>query len=243
MSEWGEMLAGAGYSVLALNQRDEGPNYGFVTFAATCDDIRYGVDLLKSRGVERIVLLGRSYGTVLASCYLGRGDPSIRAGILFAPLRDIHSVFPTEEEYLREIQAVRQMVADGHGKDVRLQPVPGGRGDMIPYTNDVFLDKVGPDSKANTVALLKQVHGVPLLGIRDPADPLPGTVPPAQSLLHRRSCSRQMPTSTTFCFPTSATAEKRSTRISSRGARRRCCASRSTGSSATIWNRDSPSVT
>jgi hypothetical protein len=48
-----------------------------------------------------------------------------------------------------------------------------------------LVDKLGPESPANSVALLQNLRGVPLLAIRDPADPLPGTVPPTQALLEQ----------------------------------------------------------
>jgi pimeloyl-ACP methyl ester carboxylesterase len=180
ISEWAEMFAAAGYRALTLNQRDHGSKYGLVTFEETCADIRYGVDLLKQRGARQIVLLGRSYGTVLVPCYLLRGDPAVKAGILYAPLRDIHQYLA---DYDQQIANARQMIATGHQWDVVYAPMPGPPGPKIAYTYEAFLDKLGPDSKANAVELLKKVRGIPILGIRDPADPLPGTVPPAQSLL------------------------------------------------------------
>jgi len=178
MSEWAEMFSAVGYKTLLLNQRDHGANYGLVTFDATCNDIRYGVDVLKTRGAERVVLLGRSYGTVLVACFLLKHDPLIKAGILYAPLRDIHQ-YAVEQL----IADARQKIANGYGDEITYVPAPGPPGPKIAYTYRVLLDKLGPDSPANSVELLKRLRGVPLLGIRDPADPLPGTVPPAQALL------------------------------------------------------------
>jgi pimeloyl-ACP methyl ester carboxylesterase len=180
MSEWAEMFSAVGYKALLLNQRDHGAKYGLVTFDATCDDIRYGVDFLKARGAERVVLLGRSYGTVLVACFLLKHDPLVKAGILYAPLRDIH-----EYAVERLITDARQMIADGHGDEIVYVPAPGPPGPKVAYTYRVLVDKLGPDSRANSVELLKRLRGVPLLGIRDPADPLPGTVPPAQALLQK----------------------------------------------------------
>ena len=127
------------------------------------------------------MLLGRSYGTVLVSCFLLRHDPIVKAGVLYAPLRDIH-------QYVDEKTMVnaRKMIAEGHGGEITYVPAPsapGPPGPNVAYTYSVLVDKLAPESPANAVELLKGLRGVPVLGLRDPADPLPGTVPPAQALL------------------------------------------------------------
>ncbi|HXR87682.1 MAG TPA: alpha/beta fold hydrolase [Stellaceae bacterium] len=180
MSEWAEMFSAAGYTALLLNQRDHGANYGLVTFGVTCDDIRYGVDFLQGRGAQRIILLGRSYGTVLVSCFLLKHHPLVKAGILYAPLRNIHQ-YDVDEI----VATARKQIAEGHGDDLAYVPAPGPPGPKVAYSYRVLVDKLGEDSPANTVELLKALRGVPMLGIRDPADPLPGTVPPAQALLQQ----------------------------------------------------------
>jgi hypothetical protein len=51
------------------------------------------------------------------------------------------------------------------------------------HTYEVFLDKRGPDARVVPVDLVRQVGDRPLFAIRDPADPFPATLPPAQELL------------------------------------------------------------
>ena len=52
-----------------------------------------------------------------------------------------------------------------------------------PSTYETFLNRGGPDTKAIPVEIIRQVRGRPLLAIRDPADPFPATIPPAQQQL------------------------------------------------------------
>ena len=53
----------------------------------------------------------------------------------------------------------------------------------IVHDYETFLDKRGPDSKAVPYEDLRKVKNRPILAIRDPADPLPATLPPAQQQL------------------------------------------------------------
>ena len=46
---------------------------------------------------------------------------------------------------------------------------------------------MGPDSKGDPVAAIRQLVDRPILAIRDPADPLPGTMPPTQQRLQDAS--------------------------------------------------------
>jgi hypothetical protein len=75
------------------------------------------------------------------------------------------------------------MVDFGKGKEVFLMPglLPGAR--PIVHRYDIFLDKRGPESKAVPVQILMNVGGRPILAVRDPADPSPATLPPAQRQL------------------------------------------------------------
>ncbi len=75
------------------------------------------------------------------------------------------------------------MVAAGRGKDTFLLPpiFPGGQ--PRPSSYEIFLNRGGPDTKAIPIEIISQVQGRPILAIRDPADPFPATVPPAQQQL------------------------------------------------------------
>ena len=87
-----------------------------------------------------------------------------------------------EEDEGRSAKA-RQGVSEGRGSEAFLiPPLPGGRRPAA-SSYESLLDKRGPDSEAVPVEILKEVGDRPILAIRDPADPLPGTLPPAQELL------------------------------------------------------------
>jgi len=59
-----ERFAQAGYWVVSLNRRDHGNNFGYYALDPSARDHRYAVDLLAQRGVQSVVLVGQSYGTV-----------------------------------------------------------------------------------------------------------------------------------------------------------------------------------
>jgi hypothetical protein len=75
------------------------------------------------------------------------------------------------------------MVAAGRGKESFLIPsnLPAGRPRLSSY--EVFLNKGGPDTKAIPVEILTKVKDRPILAMRDPADPYPATIPPAEQQL------------------------------------------------------------
>lgn len=191
LGDWAERFANAGYIALAMNQRDHGTEYAYQKFEPTCRDLKYAVDLLQKRGVKRILLLGHSFGTEVVSFYLTTGDSRVSGAILLSPHGDIRlaseRLLGSKEAYDRVVAKARQMVADGHGKELfipgeSLSSRYGPR--QIVYTYEVFLDKRGPDTKALPPELLKGVKQ-PILAIRDPADPFPATLPPMQESLER----------------------------------------------------------
>lgn len=86
-------------------------------------------------------------------------------------------------KYEQAVSRAREMVGAGRGGESFLLPplVPTAR--PILHSYQVFLDKRGPDSLAVPFQLLGQVGNRPVLALRDPADPFPGTIPPAQQQL------------------------------------------------------------
>ncbi len=185
---FGERYAQAGYLVLSLNRRDHGQNFGYHKLEPSSLDHRYAVDLLKSRGVESVVLAGHSYGTVTVPYYAMASDDSrVKALILTSALGDLRAgtriAVGGQEKYDEMVDKARQMVEANRGKETFLMPplTPDGRPTMHDY--ETFLDKRGPDSKAVPYRILSQVKNRPILAIRDPADPLPATLPPAQQQL------------------------------------------------------------
>jgi pimeloyl-ACP methyl ester carboxylesterase len=188
MGEVGPLLAAAGYRVLSLNRRDHGMQYGFYRFHESCMDQRLAVDWLTARGATRVVMAGHSYGTLTVPGYLGEtGDARVPAALLFAPLGDLRAASVTivggRTRYDAIVAECRARVADGRGDEAFLIPpmVP----DALPlvHTHAVFLDKRGPEAQTAGAALIARTGDRPLLGIRDPADPYPATLPPAREQL------------------------------------------------------------
>lgn len=184
----GPRLAAAGYPTLAINRRDHGVNFGFQTLADGAADQGRAVDFLAARGADRVVLGGHSYGTVTVPWYVAETDDArVPAMLLYAPLGDLRPASVTIcgglEAYDRAVATAREMVAAGRGKEAFLIPpmVPGGM--PLLHTYEVFLDKRAPDSKAVPVDILPRIGARPMLAIRDPADPYPATLPPAQAQL------------------------------------------------------------
>ena len=184
----GPRLAAAGYPTLAINRRDHGVNFGFHTLAEGSADQGLAIDFLTSRSSKHVVAGGHSYGTVTVPWYVAEtDDPRVPAMLLYAPLGDLRPASITicggQDEYDRIVATAREMVAAGRGSEAFLIPpmVPGGM--PLLHTHEVFLDKRGPESKAVPIDILGRTGTRKMLGIRDPADPYPATLPPARELL------------------------------------------------------------
>ncbi|MEC7490371.1 MAG: alpha/beta hydrolase [Pseudomonadota bacterium] len=184
----GAGFASAGYMTLAINRRDHGARFGFHTLAAGSADQGPAIDFLSQRGARRIVAGGHSYGTITVPWYISETDDDrVNAILLYAPLGDLRpasvEICGGRERYERFVTESRQMVAAGRGAEAFLIPpmVPGAMPFL--HTYEVFLDKRGPDSRAVPTDLLPKMGNRKILGIRDPADPYPATLPPAQEML------------------------------------------------------------
>ena len=176
-------LAEAGYPVVALNRRDHGSYFGFHKLEPAALDHRYAVDFLAERGAQKIVLGGHSYGTVTAPYYVMKtGDSRVAGFLLYAALGDLRqasvAITGGQAAYDRIVATARARIAAGQGLESFLIP-PMAEGSLpIVHTHETFLDKRGPESKAVPADLIRQVGDRPLLAVRDPADPMPATMPP-----------------------------------------------------------------
>lgn len=184
----GQQLAAAGYTTLAMNRRDHGGNFGFYPLHDSAMDLRLGIDLLMDRGAKQVVLGGHSYGTVTAPYYIAEtNDARVPGLLLLAILGDMRRgsmlILGNEERYNAVVDEAREMVAAGKGGEAFIIPpmVPGYM--PMVHTYDIFLDKRGPDARVAPIELIQQVGDRPILGIRDPGDPFPATLPPAQEML------------------------------------------------------------
>ncbi len=195
-SWFGERYARAGYLVLSLNRRDHGANFGYYKLEPSALDHRYAVDLLMSRGVESVVLAGHSYGTVTVPYYVMVSDDSeVKGVILTSALGDLRVgtriATGGQEKYDEIVSRAREMVKAGRGNESFLMSPLTAGGRSLVHDYETFLDKRGPDSKAVPYESLKKVKDRPILAIRDPADPLPATLPPAQQQLEESNPNLQ----------------------------------------------------
>ena len=187
--DWmGQKLAENGYLAISMNRRDHGLEFGYHNMEPAAADQKYPIDMLMARGVEKIVLAGHSYGTVTVPYYvMTTDDQRVKGLLLFSPLGDLRPasviICGGKEKYDATVAKAKEMVAAGRAKEAFLIPpmVPGGR--PIVNTAENFLNKRGPDAKTVPVEILKHVRNRPMLGIRDPGDPFPATLPPAQQML------------------------------------------------------------
>lgn len=188
LSYAGSRLAALGYPALALNRRDHGPFFGYHTMAASAMDHVHAVDYLSERGAKRVILAGHSFGTLTVPLYIREsGDSRVAGLILFAPLGDMREasvqIVGGRENYDRIVARARARVAGGRGGEAFLiPPMAPGQNPLI-HTYQVFLEKRGPESDAVGHELIRHVGDRPLLGVRDPADPFPATLPPARAKL------------------------------------------------------------
>ena len=184
----GENFARSGYIVLSMNRRDHSEEQWYHKFEPSAMDHKYMIDFLAARGAQALILAGHSYGTLTAPYYVSAShDPRVKAIVLYGPhgyKRDgLTRSFSSQSEYDRVVAKAREMVASGRGTETFLLPPirPGGR--PRPSTYETFLNRAGPESKAVPVEIIKTVQRLPILAIRDPADPYRATIPPAQQQL------------------------------------------------------------
>lgn len=184
----GPRLAAAGWPVLSLNRRDHGAQFGFHRFRDSAMDHGVAVDWLAAQGAERVVLGGHSYGTLTVPCYVAEtGDARVAALLLLAPLGDLRAasvrIVGGEADYARIVADCRARCAEGRGDEAFLIP-PMAPGTLpLMHSHAVFLDKRGPEAATIGPALIARTGDRPILGIRDPADLFPATLPPAQAEL------------------------------------------------------------
>jgi len=184
----GEQLAAAGFTTIALNRRDHGQYFGFYGLHDASMDQRYAIDLLTERGASQVLLAGHSYGTVTAPYYVAETDDRRVAGlILLAALGDMRRgsmlMLGSQARYDAVVAEAEEAIAAGRGDETFLiPPMVAGYPPMV-HSYSVFLDKRGPNSRAVPIDLIRKIGDRPLFAIRDPADPFPATLPPAQAML------------------------------------------------------------
>jgi len=184
----GEQLAAAGFTAVSLNRRDHGQYFGFYGLHDASMDQRYAIDLLTELGAARVLMAGHSYGTVTVPYYVAATDDQRVAGlVLLAALGDMRRgsmlILGSQERYDAVVAEAEAAVAAGRGEETFLiPPMVAGYPPMM-HSYRVFLDKRGPNASVVPIDLIQKVGDRPLFAIRDPADPFPATLPPAQAML------------------------------------------------------------
>jgi pimeloyl-ACP methyl ester carboxylesterase len=184
----GRGLAARGWPVVALNRRDHGAYFGFVTLADGAMDQKVAVDYLAGMGAENVILGGHSYGTVTVPWYVAEtNDARVKGMLLLAALGDMRpasvSICGGQEPYDAYLAEAREAVTAGRGDEAFVIPpmVPG----YLPmvHTYKVFIDKRGPDSACDAPEILTRTGDRPALALRHQRDPFPATLPPARERL------------------------------------------------------------
>ena len=188
MGTLGPLLAAEGWRVLALNRRDHGAQFGFHRFHDAAMDHRHAVEFLAGHGAKRVVLGGHSYGTLTAPAYVAETDDArVAALLLLAPLGDLRAasakIVGGRPRYDAVVADCRKRIAAGGGDDAFVIPPMAPGGLPLVHSYSVFMDKRGPAAKTVGPELIARLGKRPVLGIRDPADLYPATLPPAQEQL------------------------------------------------------------
>ncbi len=181
-------LAEAGYAVLSPRTRMSGSRGLQVsTYQEQISDLGKWMDLLTSKGFNRVILEGHSLGGILVSNYAATGDPRVVGLIYMAPTRDS----PTraregggEQRYLNYVKTATDAVSRGEGlrEVINFLSYPEWAKDnynkgegLVPVLGDTalarhFLDFRGPDALIHTEVIRK--IKVPALVFAASEDPL-----------------------------------------------------------------------
>lgn len=167
-------LARAGARCLSINKRNSGKLYETSDFSEIDHDVRGGVEWLKDRGCEEVVLWGRSLGATEAAYYQGkRNDSDVDAVVMAAPFADIRerstrgyfeAVSDTPDEaYDAFVAEARELVEAGRGNELVSLPRPVGDDvEYIPMTAAAFLSYRSPESDCATIDWVPDIE-VPIL--------------------------------------------------------------------------------
>ena len=85
-----ERLAARGYTVLSIMSR-HARNHHVRPFEESAIDIKAGLDFLEARGMEDLILVGHSLGSIRITYYqTSTHDPRVKAHVHFAPTSDMY---------------------------------------------------------------------------------------------------------------------------------------------------------
>ena len=184
-----ETLAKAGYTVLSVY---DGQERGFATqpFSETAYAVQGALDYLEVMGHEHFVLVGQSYGAIVAAYYLATqkdtlldngGEKRVKAVVLLDPLTELRRYPRTQQlgdGYEALVAKAEASVASGRGTYPKtLEPGHGAGANTDPWIltgpyvapAEGFLDYWGPKAAARNADALEKL-AVPTLIIASDRD-------------------------------------------------------------------------
>jgi pimeloyl-ACP methyl ester carboxylesterase len=185
-----ENLADRGYAALVYNGVHAGSDFRFSTFEDAVKETADAVAFMKSRGFDRIFLVGHSLGTPMVQYYAGESpDPAVKAVASFGPHISIPEVTRDSllgpEAYAQFVAESRALVAQGKGNEIKLLPYREGR--YIITSAKTFLSY--RDVETSKAAVEPQVRKIkiPFAIVYDPTDNIQGigSITPRESIAQR----------------------------------------------------------
>ena len=187
----GAYLAERGYATLAYDGVHSGESFRTSEFDTAVKEVGDAIAFMKSRGLDRIFLVGHSLGTPIVEYFQGvTPDPAVIAIGLYGPHIDIPAVTRDSllgpalyEKFLTES---RDLVAKGKGDEIKLLPYRNGR--VIITSAKTFVSYRDVEtSHAAVESAIRQIK-VPMLIVYDPADNIQGL----GALIKRETIARQI---------------------------------------------------
>lgn len=186
----GCLLAEAGYAVLGYNGVHSGESFRTSEFESAVAEAGDAIAFMKTRGFEKLFLLGHSLGTPIVEHYQGdRPDAAVKAVGVYGPHINIPQVTRDSllgpELYANFRAECRELVAAGKGEDIKLLPFREGK--VVITSAKTFLSYRDVEtSKANVERMIRNIK-VPFLIVYDSGDNIQskGSVTTRQSIALR----------------------------------------------------------
>ena len=179
-----ERLSAAGYTTLSLLSRQSAGHIDSF-YEESRKDIKAAIDYFDTLGVEDIVLLGHSLGSIRIAGYLAdREDPRVKAAIHFAPTADMPETISGWGDEARVGKAREALAAGRGGMDLSDDPdrSKGIEADEFIdilftfQTPATYLNWWGPDARTRNSERFAEIE-VPMLMLAGSEDPY---VPPGR---------------------------------------------------------------
>lgn len=183
-----ERLAAAGYATLSLLSRQSAGHIDSL-YEESQKDIKAAIDYFDNLGIEDIVLLAHSLGSIRIAGYLAdTKDPRVKAAVHFAPTADMPEAIPgwaSREGVEARIRKAREAVAAGRGRMDLSDDPDRSKGIETDEFIDIlftfqspeaYLNWWGPDARTRNSERFAEIE-VPMLMLAGSEDPY---VPPGR---------------------------------------------------------------